>query len=110
MAKQDQSVLMAQKTILEKDLGRARVTDFKEATTEQAGIGTIVAVKTGGKPLTYTILGAWDGDADNNVISYKTALGTALLGKKVGDTVTVKAGAGDENYTIVSIARYADKN
>ena len=110
MAKQDQSVLMAQKTLLEKDLGRARVTDFKEATTEQAGIGTIVAVKTGGKSITYTILGAWDGDADNNIISYKTALGAALLGKKVGDTVKVKAGSGDEDYTIVSIARYADKN
>jgi transcription elongation GreA/GreB family factor len=110
MAKQDQSVLMAQKTLLEKELGRARVTDFKEATTEQAGIGTIVTVKTGGKTITYTILGAWDGDAENHVISYKTALGGALLGKKAGDTVKVKSGTSDEDYTIVSIARYADKN
>src|SRR5207245_3899716 len=69
MAKQDQQVLMAQKTNLERDLGRARVTDFKEASTDQAGIGTIVAVKSGGKTTTYTILGAWDGDADNNIIS-----------------------------------------
>jgi len=110
MAKQDQTVLMAQKTLLEKELGRARVTDFKESTTDQAGIGTIVAVKTGGKSVTYTILGAWDGDAENNVISYKTALGTALLGKKSGDTVKVKTGTTDEDYTIVSIARYAAKN
>lgn len=110
MAKQDQTVLMAQKTLLEKDLGRARVTDFKEATTAQVGIGTIVAVTVGGKTATYTILGAWDGDADNNIISYKTALGVALLGKKPGETVKVKTGTTDEDYTIVSIARYADKN
>ncbi len=109
MAKQDQQVLMAQKTNLEKDLGRARVTDFKEASSDQVGAGTIVVVKTGGKTATYTLLGAWDGDPDNNVISYKTALGSALVGKKVGDTVKVKTGTSDEDYTIVSIARYIDK-
>jgi flagellar motor switch protein FliG len=38
MAKQDQQVLMAQKTQLEKDLSRARITDFKEATTDIVGV------------------------------------------------------------------------
>ncbi len=110
MAKQDQSVLMAQKTLLERDLGRARVTDFKEATVDQVSVGSIVEVSTGGKTSTYTILGAWDGDPDNNIISYKTALGGALLGKKAGDTVKVKTGTSDEDYKIISIGRYADKH
>jgi transcription elongation factor GreA len=110
MAKQDQQVLMAQKTNLEKDLGRARVTDFKDASTAQASAGTIVEVKSAasGKTTRYTILGAWDGDPDNNIISYKTALGTALLGKKQGDTVKVKTGNSEDEYTILSIGRYAD--
>ncbi len=110
MAKQDQQVLMAQKTLLERDLGRARVTDFKDATTDQVGIGTIVTVKNGstGTTTTYTILGAWDGDPDKNIISYKTALGAALLGKKAGEVATVKSGATEDNYTVVSIARYVD--
>ncbi len=109
MAKQDQSVLMAQKTLLEKDLGRARVTDFKDASIDQVSAGTIVEVKNAADKATrYTILGAWDGDPDNNIISYKTALGAALLGKKVGDTVKVKTGTSEDNYTIVSIGRYAD--
>ena len=110
MAKQDQQVLMAQKTSLERELGRARVTDFKEASVEQVSAGTIVELKTSvaGKSARYTILGAWDGDPDNNIISYKTALGAALLGKKSGDTVKVKTGTTEENYTIVSIVRYAD--
>ena len=110
MAKQDQQVLMAQKTNLEKELGRARVTNFKEASADQVGAGTIVQVKSGGKTTTYTILGAWDGDAEKDIISYKTALGSALVGKKVGDTVTVKTGSSEEDYTIVSIKRYADAN
>ncbi|HUR57980.1 MAG TPA: GreA/GreB family elongation factor, partial [Opitutaceae bacterium] len=109
MAKQDQQVLMAQKTLLEKELGRARVSDFKEASSEQVGAGTVVEVKAGGGTATkYTILGAWDGDPDNHIISYKTALGAALLGKKRGDTVKVKSGGNEEEYTIVNISRYAD--
>jgi transcription elongation factor GreA len=110
MAKQDQQVLMAQKTLLEKDLGRARVTDFKDASADQVGVGTIVNVKhAGGSATTYTILGAWDGDPDNNVISYKTAFGAALLGRKPGDVVKVKTGGSEDEYTVVSITRYADK-
>jgi transcription elongation GreA/GreB family factor len=61
-----------------------------------------------GVTTTYTILGAWDGDPEKHIISYKTALGAALLGRKAGDTVKVKAGGNEEEYTVVSIMRYAD--
>jgi transcription elongation factor GreA len=110
MAKQDQQVLMAQKTLLERDLGRARVTDFKDASTEQVSAGTIVEVRneTNSTTTTYTILGAWDGDPEKHIISYKTALGAALLGRKQGETVRVKLGGNDEDFTILGIARYAD--
>jgi transcription elongation factor GreA len=111
MAKQDQSVLMAQKSQLERDLSRARVTDFKDASVDQVGVGTVVEVKnnTTGNTTTYTILGAWDGDPDKHIISYKTPLGGALLGRKPGDAVKVKAGGAEEDYTIVNITRYADR-
>jgi transcription elongation GreA/GreB family factor len=111
MAKQDQQILMAQKSILERDLAHARVTDFKEATTEQVGVGSLVEVRASdGATTKYSILGVWDGDPDNNVISYKTLLGAALLSKKPGDTVKVKTGGSEETYTVISIARYADKS
>jgi transcription elongation factor GreA len=110
MAKQDQSVLMAQKAQLERDLARARVTDFKDANTDQVGVGTVVEVKNNhsGASTTYTILGAWDGDPDRHFISYKTAIGAALLGKKRGDVVKVKTGTAEEDYTIANISRYVD--
>ncbi len=110
MAKQDQSMLMAQKTLLERELGRVRITDFTEATTEQVSVGSIVEVEntSSAQATRYTILGAWDGDPEKNVISYKTPFGAALLGKKKHDIITVKTGASEENYKIISIARYAD--
>jgi len=108
MAKQDQSVLMAQKGQFERDLARARVTDFKDATTDQASIGTVVAVRkvADGSTATFTILGAWDGDPDRHIISYKTAFGAALLGRKLGEVVKVKTAGVDEEFTVVGITRY----
>ncbi|MEI6861505.1 MAG: transcription elongation factor GreA [Verrucomicrobiota bacterium] len=110
MAKQDQQVLMAQKGQLEKELGRARINDFKEASIDQVSVGTVVDVRDlkGGKTSRYTLLGAWDSNPDTNVISYKTPLGLALLGKKPGDQVKVKIGGTEESYEIVSLTRYVD--
>jgi transcription elongation factor GreA len=111
MAKQDQSVLMAQKTQLERDLAGARITDFTEVGLDQAGVGSIVELRntaTGAKT-TYTILGAWDSDPDNHIIAYKTPLGQALMGKRQGDRVTIKVGSAEETYDLVSLARYADQ-
>ncbi|MDR1788787.1 MAG: transcription elongation factor GreA [Opitutaceae bacterium] len=109
MAKQDQAVLMAQKAQLERDLTRARITEFKDTTAGQVGVGSIVelATKSTGKPVTYTILGAWDSDPERNIIAYKTPLGLALLGKKAGDEASVKIGQSEETYTITKITPYA---
>jgi transcription elongation factor GreA len=108
MAKQDQQVLMAQKSQLERELARARITDFKDATVEQVSVGSIVEVKIpDGGTTRYTILGVWDGDPEHHVISYKTPLGAALIGKRKGDSVKVKTGVAEDSYSIVSISRYA---
>ena len=109
MAKQDQQVLMAQKTQLQRELAHARISDFKDAPANQVGAGSIVEVKTdAGATARYTILGAWDSDPQKNIISYKTPLGLALLARKVGDRVAVKTGGAEENYTITKITRYVD--
>jgi transcription elongation factor GreA len=106
MAKQDQLVLMAQKSQLERELARARVSDFKDTPADQVGVGSVVEVKVaGGGTVTYTILGVWDGDPDKNIISYKTPLALALIGKRQGDTVKVKTGASEDSYTVAGISR-----
>jgi transcription elongation GreA/GreB family factor len=35
---------------------------------------------------TYTILGPWESDPDNNVISYLSPFGGSILNKRVGET------------------------
>jgi transcription elongation factor GreA len=110
MARQDQDLLLSRKSELEVDLSRARVTDFTDANADNVSIGSIVELKEGssGKKVRYSILGAWDSDPDNNVLSYKTPLAQALLGKEPGATVTTKIGGNEEKWTVLSITRWVD--
>jgi len=100
-AKQMQAVLVRRRSELERDLQKARGTSFENPDTSRVSIGTVVTVrdKNAKGSETYTILGAWDGDPDRHVISYQTAIGQALLGKKLGESAMLPNG----DVEIVSI-------
>ena len=104
-AKQMQTVLMRRKAEIEQMLHNARGTSFENADASRVSIGTIVRLRDLGsnKEETYTILGAWDGDPDRNIISYQTAIGQTLLGHKVGETVSLSTDQGSAQFAIVSI-------
>ncbi len=103
-AKEMQAVLMRRKVELEGALHRARGTDFENPDLSQVSIGTIVTLKDeSGTEETYTILGAWDSDPDHGIISYQTAIGQALLGHKVGETVTLNTDQGSGRFAIQAI-------
>jgi transcription elongation GreA/GreB family factor len=104
-AKQMQSVLMRRKTELEQMLHNARGTSFENVDTSRVSIGTIVMLREveTDKEETYTILGAWDGDPDRNIISYQTAIGQALLGHEVGETISLNTEHGSAQFVIGSI-------
>ena len=100
-AKQMQAVLVRRRSELERDLQKARGTSFENPDTSRVSIGTVVTVRDRNSTTseTYTILGAWDGDPDRHVISYQTAIGQALLGKKPGEIATLPNG----EFEVVSI-------
>jgi transcription elongation factor GreA len=104
-AKEMQAVLMRRKSELEAMLHRARGTNFENPDTTQVSIGTVVRLHDVelGKEETYTILGAWDSDPDRGIISYQTAIGQALLGRSVGDVVTLNSETAPRQYEIRSI-------
>lgn len=104
-AKEMQAVLMRRKSELERDLHRARGTGFENPDLSQASIGTIVTLRdtAANEEETYTILGAWDGDPERSIISYQTAIGRALLGRRVGEVVELNTTEDTGRYTIVGI-------
>jgi transcription elongation GreA/GreB family factor len=111
MARQDQDTLLARKSQLEQDIGRARVTDFADAPTDTVGIGSAVELEVGstGSIVTYYILGAWDSDPEANILSYKTPLGQSLIAQRVGNTVSTVIDDSEETWTIRSISRWVEQ-
>ncbi len=110
MARQDQDTLLARRSQLELDLGRAQVTDFTDAPSDNVGIGSVVELKqaSNGSVSTFAILGAWDSDPEQNVLSYKTPLGQELISKKVGDKAFTEIDGVKQEWTIQAINRWVD--
>ena len=110
MAKDEQKILLARQSELQTDLMRAKPTNFTDAPSDSVGIGSIVNLSSpeSGETQKYTILGAWDSDPDNNVLSYLTPLGQKLLGKKVDDLVETEVEGTVTNWKIEGLARWID--
>ncbi len=104
MARQDQSVLLARKSMLERSLNRAQVINFDEVSTDKVNIGTKVVLQDDkGKETTYAILGAWDSDPKKNVLSYQTPLAKEMLYKTLGSVITMPNG---QVLKITAISRW----
>jgi len=105
-AKQTQDVLMNRKEQLEREINMAKAGDLTGADGSEVAIGTIVTLRdTGGASREITILGAWDGDPERDILSYLSASGQALLGRRPGDTVELPDGQSDTAtvWTVESI-------
>ncbi len=111
MAKDDQKVLLARQAELQADLMRAKSTDFTEAPTDTIGIGSVVELKDlgSGEKIKYTILGAWDSDPENNLLSYLTPMAQSILGKKVGDDVQIDIEGNEQSLVIEGLSRWVDQ-
>ena len=54
-------------------------------------VGSVVTFIMDGVEERFTILGSGEGDFDNDIIAYDAPLAQAILGKKLGDVVTVNS-------------------
>jgi transcription elongation GreA/GreB family factor len=107
-AKEMQTVLMRRKAELEQMLSRARGSNFENVDDSQVSIGTVVKLrdrKTGALQV-YSILGAWDSSPEQHMVSYQTAIGKALIGKKPGDLVQLPGEGGGQEVEVMTISAY----
>ena len=66
-------------------------------------LGDHVVVSQDGKESAFDVVGAIEADPANNKISHESPLGAALMGKKVGDEVSIKTPKGEKVYKVVSV-------
>jgi len=90
-AKEEQKVLAQRAAELEEAIARARLVEAREVTPDTTRFGTRASLRQTetGEEIVYTILGMWEADSEENIISYLTPLGSQLLGKKEGEQFTV---------------------
>ncbi len=95
-------LLMLKKAELESQLVRARGTDFSDAKSDQASIGTRVQVTDPANQHTesFTILGAWDSDPTNGIISYLSPVAQGLLNHRPGEEVEFELEGTRRRYRI----------
>ncbi len=79
---------------------KARIITPDDVTTDTVGIGTRVeVVNSQGQKIVYTILGPWDANSEEHILSIESKVAQALLDKKVKDSIDLRG----EKVTILSI-------
>ena len=104
-AKEQQSINEGRIAELEDKLARADVIDVSKLSGDSIKFGatvTLVDEDTDEKKV-WQIVGEPEADAKKGRISVTSPLAKALIGKKVGDTVSVPAPGGDRAYEILGI-------
>ena len=106
-AKDEQRDLEARIEELEKILKNAEVVVEEEADLDKVSIGCSVKILDCEfeEELEYKIVGSTEANSLKGKISNESPVGKALLGKQVGDTVTVETPAGEFSYKVLSIHR-----
>ena len=103
-AREDQANSEERISHVEQILKNAVIMDEHKASAVEVG-STVTLTKKGGKTdVTYVIVGSEEANSTLGKISNESPLGSALLGKKKGDKVTVHAPKGEIDYTIVKVA------
>ncbi len=100
-AKQEQSTVEGRIAELEDIVKNAKISDVK--TSDEVAVGCKVTLHMESADTTFHIVGSPEADPLANKISDDSPLGSALMGKKVGETVEFHAPVGKLIYTILKI-------
>ncbi len=107
-AKEKQTILNATMARLQDDIEKAHVFTESEVSLDQVGFANVVTLINldEDKEETYTILGPWESDTDENILSYLSPFGQKLLGSKVDDVLKFEINERIYNYKIKEIGVY----
>lgn len=87
---------------LENQLNHAVLISPKKQ-TDTVEIGHTVTVADGDKQKVFQILGSAETNPGKGIISHNSPIGAALIGRRVGDTVTVKLAERELTYVVIKI-------
>lgn len=104
-AKEEQAFVEGRITTLENMIRNAKIIEEDEISGDAVALGRSVTFVElpDGEEETYTIVGSAEADPFEGKISNDSPIAKSLIGRKVGDEVTVQTPGGDMNVRIVTI-------
>ena len=105
-AKLNQSRLEGRISDLERAVQNAKIVERPADAGDAAFLGSRVTLEDPefGDVFTVTLVGGFEADLDQNLVSISSPLGEAVLGRSAGEMVTVEAPAGKQIYRIKDVA------
>ncbi len=106
-AKNEQAKLYARIAEIEEILANAVVISAEEGGTEHVGLGCTFTVKDveADEELTFELVGSQEANPMKGRVSDDAPFGRAMVGRKVGERVTVDAPSGPIEYEVIKITR-----
>lgn len=111
-AKDEQAEVEARISQIEHMLKHATVSEAEDNDT--VSVGTKIKVEFSGEfaklmgmtgKVEYSIVGATEADPSQNKLSYESPIGSACMGKKSGDKISVETPGGTVKFKILSIEK-----
>lgn len=105
-----QTILKMAINKLEDEIKRAEILELEGVSTDSINIGTNVIFEDidNGEKGNYIILGPWDADFGKRILSYRSPIAQALLGKRVNDEIDVRIGDDKRRFKVLSIEKYSE--
>ena len=100
-AREAQGLLETRITEIETILQNASIIQAGSSST--VVLGSTVELEANGKTVVYTVVGPVEADPLEGEVSNESPIGQALMGKAVGDTVTISTPKGELAYTVVAL-------
>lgn len=67
------------------------------------GFGNQITLKNDSSQITFTLVGSFEADPKKNKLSLDSPIGKAVLGRQVGDTITLQAPSGTISFKLVKL-------
>jgi len=104
-AREAQNNLESEILQIEAMIPQIKLFSYAKADISVVNLGTRVSVEIVARKMKvdFVVTGILESNIENNYVSNESPVGKALLGKKVGDVVSVKVPAGNMSYKILAI-------
>ena len=105
-AKKAQTILETEIAQIEETLRKAIIIDKKDVKKDVVGVGNTVTVydMDFDEEVEYKIVGVIESNPDKNLVSNESPIGKGLIGKKVGDVVSIVTPGGEIQMKILKIS------